>query len=204
MLPKRTALAVLHARFDQVLPVIRKHAEFAFRHVRCPQTRADKIAETIGICWRWFGRLHRRGKNPGSFITTLALRASQAVKAGRRVTRMESKRCVLAERTQHLGRASLHPLPQKSTLVGTVWAEALTDNHITPPPDAAAFRIDWPEWLATLDQRRRQLVEHMALGERTQRLAQLSGLSQARVSQYRREFHDDWERFCEGETAAAR
>ena len=55
-MPEPTALAVLHARFDQILPVFRKHAQFAFRHVRCPKTQADKIVETIGFCWRWFRR----------------------------------------------------------------------------------------------------------------------------------------------------
>ena len=40
------------------------------------------------------------------------------------------------------------------------------------------------------------MVDELALGHRTQDVARTVGLSAGRISQLRREFHDDYERFC--------
>jgi hypothetical protein len=36
--------------------------------------------------------------------------------------------------------------------------EALADNTVTPPPDAAAFRVDFARWLGSLGDRNRRLL----------------------------------------------
>ena len=74
--------------------------------------------------------------------------------------------------------------------------ERLWDNAVTPPPDAAAFRIDFPDWLRTRTDRDRRLIEGLMRDERTLDLASKHGLSPSRVSQLRRQFMEDWERFC--------
>jgi len=43
--------------------------------------------------------------------------------------------------------------------------------------------------------RNKSIAQDMALGHRTRELADAYGLSPGRVSQLRRQFHDDWERF---------
>ncbi len=58
------------------------------------------------------------------------------------------------------------------------------------------FRIDWPAWLATLTARERRLIRAMAQNERTKDLSRQFDLSPARISQIRREFREDWTRFC--------
>src|SRR5437763_1551029 len=63
------------------LPAARAAA--AHRGVGCPDTRADLVAETGALAWRHFARLVDRGKNPERFVTTLDLRSTQAVRAGR-------------------------------------------------------------------------------------------------------------------------
>ena len=60
------------------------------------------------------------------------------------------------------------------------------------------FRIDWPAWLATLTGRDRRMIRVMAKNESTISLSRQFDLSPARISQKRREFHDDWHRFCDG------
>ena len=74
-----------HAKFLAHLPKIRRHARYALRGVGCPDTRADLVAETVALAWKHFDRLVERGKRPETFVTTLALRCSQAVRAGRRL-----------------------------------------------------------------------------------------------------------------------
>jgi hypothetical protein len=39
--------------------------------------------------------------------------------------------------------------------------EALIDNTKTPPDEQAAFRIDFPNWLTSLDQRRGRIAEEL-------------------------------------------
>jgi hypothetical protein len=51
--------------------------------------------------------------------------------------------------------------------------------------------------LRTRTDRDRRLIEALMAGERTMDVAAKHGLSQARVRQLRREYLEDWERFCE-------
>src|SRR5262249_33580612 len=69
--------------FLEHLPRFHAHARYAFRHVRCPDTRADLTAETLAPAWRHFAALALRGRRPDTFVTTLALRCSQPAPAGR-------------------------------------------------------------------------------------------------------------------------
>jgi hypothetical protein len=92
-------------------------------------------------------------------------------------------------------------LPAFSTLAGNPLEEALQDNTQTPPDEQACFRLDFPAWLGRLGTRKRSIAEDMALGHRTQYLSRAYGVSPGRVSQLRREFHHDWQRFCGGPLA---
>jgi hypothetical protein len=76
-----------------------------------------------------------------------------------------------------------------------VFEQRLQHNLQTPVDEQVAFRCDLPAWLLTRTERDRRLIHDMAANERTLPLARKYGLSPARVSQLRREFHDDWERF---------
>ena len=58
------------------------------------------------------------------------------------------------------------------------------------------FRLDFPAWLRTRTQRDRRIINDMMTGQRTLDLSKKYGISPGRVSQVRREFHDDWQRFC--------
>jgi hypothetical protein len=87
-------------------------------------------------------------------------------------------------------------LPDCSSLYGNVFDEALRDNTQTPPDEQCAFRIDFRAWRATCAERDRCILDELMLGERTLDVAARHGLSPARVSQLRREFHDDWALFC--------
>lgn len=53
----------LHARFVTFLPRIEAHANINFRHIRCSAMRADHVAETVALAWKWFLALESRGKD---------------------------------------------------------------------------------------------------------------------------------------------
>ena len=80
--------ADIQASFVRALPRIRAHARYALR--RAPAAdRDDLVAEVLALSWKHFADLSRRGRRPEEFVTTLALRCSQAVRGGRRVTGSE-------------------------------------------------------------------------------------------------------------------
>jgi hypothetical protein len=63
--------------------------------------------------------------------------------------------------------------------------------------EQVAFRIHFPAWLATRDERRRRIIERMTHGDRTLDLADQFGLCPSRVSQLRNEFLLSWNLFQE-------
>jgi hypothetical protein len=188
---------VLHTRFLSILPRIEKHASLYFRHIKCREQKADRVAEVVALAWKWFVRLAERGKDARQFPSRLADYAARAVRSGRRVTGQLKAKDVLSERAQQRHSFVVGKLPDFSTESTNPLAEALADNTKSPVPDQVQFRCDFPAWLTTRTQRDRRLIEHMAMRERTKDLAQKFGMSESRVSQLRGEYHEDWTRFGE-------
>jgi hypothetical protein len=193
--PDTPSVEDLHARFLAILPLIEQHGRIYFRHVKCPDRRADRVAEMVALAWHWYVRLAQRGKDPSQFPTILAAYAARAVHNGRRLCGQERAKDVLSPRAQRLHDFVVETLPDRSTRDGSLVDEALHDNTRTPVPEQACFRIDFPEWLASLGTRNRGIAQELALGYRTRDVAAAHGLSAARVSQLRQELRDDWERF---------
>ena len=90
----------LQARFLQIRDRIETHARIYFRHVKCWFKKADYIAETIALAWKWFRRLAQKGKDATEFASALASYAARAVRVGRRITRQLKAKDVLSEVAQ--------------------------------------------------------------------------------------------------------
>jgi len=192
-------LEQLHARFLTILPRIARHARIYFRQVVCPGKRADLVAETQAIAWRWFIRLAERGKDATTFASVLATFAARAAKSGRRVCGQEKAKDIMSVVAQQRLGFVVGKLPDHSTLSTNPLNEALIDNTRSTIPDQVQFRCDFPSWLGTQSRRHRRLIHEMALGERTKTLARRFKLSEGRISQLRRQFREGWDAFC-GET----
>jgi hypothetical protein len=114
---------------------------------------------------------------------------------------MDRAKDVLSPLAQQRKRFAVSKLPDCSTLDGSPLDEALHDNTRSLPDQQAAFRLDFPRWLATLGTRDRRIAEGLALGYRTQELAAAYRLSAPRISQLRRRLHRSWQQF-QGELPA--
>lgn len=204
----------LHAAFLVILPRIELHAKIYHRDTKCPDQRQDRIAETVALAFRWFVGLARRGKDASQFASALGSYAARAVRCGRRITGQESARDVMSPCAQRRRGFKVERLPHSTAvpheeLYGETdgqrqldeYEERLQDNTVTPPPEQAAFRIDFARWLRSLTPRERRLIRAMARNERTKDLSRQFDLSPGRISQMRRQFHDGWEDFC-GDSAA--
>lgn len=193
--PSIPSLDQLYVTFLTLVPRIELHAAIYFRHVRCSIKKEDCIAEAVALSWKWFLRLVAQGKDPTQFSSALASFAARAVRSGRRLVGMEKLKDVLSPVAQQQRRFSVSPLPQGSGLSGNVFDEALTDNTVSPVPDQVAFRLDFPAWRLSRCERDRRLIDDLVVGERTLDVAQKHGLSPGRISQLRRDFKEDWQRF---------
>jgi hypothetical protein len=194
--PATTRLHALQLSFLSILPRIERHGRVYFRHVRCPDRKADAIAEMVALSWRWFVRLAQRNKDATKFPSTLATFAARAVHSGRRLCGAERAKGALSPVAQRSRGFQVGRLPDFSTLNGNPLSEALQDNTQSPVLDQVAFRFDFSAWLTSLGARDPSIAQDMAQGHRTGELAETYGLSPARVSQLRRKFHCDWHTFC--------
>ena len=57
----------LHAAFLALVPTIKKRARIAFAYYKCANQKAEKVAEAVALAWKWFVRLHERGKDAATF-----------------------------------------------------------------------------------------------------------------------------------------
>jgi DNA-directed RNA polymerase specialized sigma24 family protein len=194
----------LQARFLALVPRIERHARIYFRDVRCAARKADCIAETLALAWRWFLRLVQRGKDVTQFVSTFASLAARAVRSGRRVCGQENGKDVLSPLAQRRGGFEVESLSREGSQYDEILEEALHDNVRTPPPEAAAFRIDFPRWLTSWCLRDQRLIANLIVGERTLDVAGKYRLSPGRVSQLRRQFCSDWTTFCGDDESSLR
>jgi hypothetical protein len=194
--------------FLALLPKLQKHAQIQFRSTACADRRADKIAEVIALAWQWHVRLLERGKDVRQFTMVFIYLVVTAVKSGRRVTGMEKLKDVLSPRAQRrhgfvVDSLSARPMPcqggslQREQKATSSYEERLHDNTVTPPADAAAFRIDFPQFLMTHSCRDRAVAMFLAQDHSAKEAAEEFKISPGRVTQLRKRWHKEWQAFQE-------
>ena len=74
-------------------------------------------------------------------------------------------------------------------------SDALREDTRTPVPQRVAFKLDFVTWRAALTKKRRRMLDTLAAGGKTCKVAEVFGVCPARVSQMRRELADGWYTF---------
>jgi hypothetical protein len=189
------AMSSCRAEFTRALPRIQLHAQIAFRDVPCGQRRDDCVAEVIALSWAWWSQLHRRGKQPATFVAALARYAARAVRSGRRLCGQERASDVLSSTAQRRKGFTVTPLGHDGNLGGPLMEQALRDNTQTLPDAQAAFRLDFAAWLRTQADRHRRIILELMIGERTADVSRRHGTTEGRISQLRRQYREDWHAF---------
>jgi hypothetical protein len=155
-------------------------------------------------------------------LTGLAARASRReiaavlhTRVGRQVGSRNSTTDVLSPLTQRKRGFKVESLPTSSVIAHErlsstpdrlrhdEFEEWLRDNTRSPVPDQAAFRVDFPTFLASLGRRDRTLARFLALGHPSHVAATRFGMSAGRVSQLRRAWRERW-RQAQGEEMDSR
>lgn len=190
-------LARLQAAFVAlVLPRVLEHGGIYFRH-RDPERKEDCIAEMTGLAWKWHVRLAEKGKDATEFIGAIVTFAAKAVNCGRKVAGQEPAKDAMSPRAQKLKGFCVNRLPDFETYSSNPLSDALVDNTVTPPPEQVCFRLDFPAFLKSLSKRDRRVLKDLMKGHGTGEVARKYGMSAARVSQLRAQFHRLWNEFCE-------
>jgi hypothetical protein len=196
-LPKENNADALQHRFMDMLPTIYDQVRFAFRH-ELPERRNELIAEAIANCWVAFVKLVERDLQDVIYATPLAQFAIRQVVSGRKVGGKLNKNDITSEYAQRMKQITVERLTRYNKRK-SMWLEMLVEDRKAGPAETAAARIDFADWLRTLGGRRQRIAETLAKGETTSVAAAKFKVSQGRISQLRRELHDDWERFHGGD-----
>jgi hypothetical protein len=195
----------LHADFLRILPRIERHARIYFRDVPCTAKRQDFIAETVALCWSWYRRLMKKGKDASKFASALSRFAARAVRCGRRLYGQEKAKDVMSSVAQKRHGFTVTSLPVStrtslekiySEVRGQqnrdAWEERLRDNTQTPVPDQASFRLAYPQFVRSLSRRDRRMAHFLSLGNSATQTARKFELTPGRVSQLRQQWCRDW------------
>jgi hypothetical protein len=191
--------------FLDLLPRVRQHATVVFRALPAAE-REEAVGEAVAAAFVAFRRLRARGLDPArDFPNQMAIYAVLQVKDDRHVGSRRSSKDVLSRRAQRQHHFRVESLPLSTRrphedLYGGIhgqrsldaYEERLRDNHRTPPPEAAAFRIDFPEFIASLCRRDQRLAGFLSLGNSARNAAARFGLSPGRVTQLRQGWCRHW------------
>jgi hypothetical protein len=183
-----------HGPFIAMLPRIVAHARIAFRHLK-GEARQDAIQEAIANAMMAFVRLVQLKKMDLAYPTVLAKYAVAQIQDGRRVGNKLNVREVLSSYAQKHKGFKVERLDHFDEEENQ-WAEAVVqDTKTAPVPDIVSFRVDFADWLGSLNRRDRRIAESLALGNRTTDVAKRFKVCAGRVSQLRRELAISWWQF---------
>ena len=180
-------------QFTQMLPMIEQVARGAFRF-HDPDTREELTAEAIGLALLMFAALAGQGRESIAYATPLARYGVARVRDGRRTGSPMNVNDVASAVCRRQRGITIERL-DRCRRDGEGWREIVVEDKTAGPAEIAATRIDFGDWLGLLSSRKREIAETLATGESTGKTARRFGLSDARVSQLRRELMDSWQTF---------
>ncbi len=159
---------------------------------RYPRHRFSPDASAVAVITR-----NARGKLHVAHPGTLATFAVNFVRNGRHVGgHQDAARDAMSPVAQKRHGVTLRSFEQIQPKSHTPdWMAMTTATRNASIPDAAAFRIDFSDWLGALRPRDRRIIRYFVRGDRTSEVAKRMGVSAARVSQLRREYEEAWRRF---------
>jgi hypothetical protein len=184
-----------------MLPTIERYARTAFRHLK-GDSRDESAQEAVCNACRAYARLVEQDRADAATARSLARYAVAQVRAGRQVGQPMNVRDVTSVCCQRRNQLQVQLLCAWDDRQGE-WQEILVEDRSVTPADLAASRIDYRAFLATLCCRDRRIAEKLATGESGGRVAELFGLSAARISQLRLELKRAWEEFHASKTLVA-
>jgi hypothetical protein len=194
-------LASAHRQFEAALPILQDNFRYLLR--RRWRDRDDLLAEAVACAWKAWRGLVAKGRDPVAVgVSGIAAFAVRHTLKGRRIGNRHGgrhKMDVHHPRAQKIGGyevVSYDTGRSSGTESGkSAWKDWVATDRHTGPADAAAFRVDFSAWLASLPGRRRMTAELLAEGHGTRDVADQVGVSPPAVSQARGWLEESWRDF---------
>ena len=202
------ALASAHQQFESALPTLKKNFRYLLRHRW--RDRDDLRAEAEACAWKaWVGLL-AKGRDPIAVgLTGIAAYAARHTLKGRRIGNTNGGRHKMSvdhRRAKQLGGykvVSYDTGPAERNDFGPAsWRDWVATDRRMGPADAAVFRLDFSNWLASLPERRRLTALLLSEGRGTMEVAGLVGVTPAAVSQARSYLERSWRQHVQEPAAA--
>jgi len=184
---------------ERMFPVIVRVARQAFRD-RDPEAKEEAVAEVVAAAFIMFVALVHDGRESLAYATVLGTYGVRRVRIGRPAATPQNVRDVSSMFCQLQKGIKVERLDGYDRQEGA-WREILVEDKRATPAAVTASRIDVSNWLATMSDRDQEIAQSLAVGERTKDVASQFGVSQARISQKRREYMKSWQQF-QGEDVA--
>ena len=182
-----------HQGFLNLLPAIQRHASIAFRDLNADACE-EAVTEVIANAMVAYRRLVELGKADIAFASPLARFAVAQVRSGREVGGQLNCKDALSRYAAIKNGVTVERLDRYDQ-EEQAWQEIVVEDRHAGPADIAATRIDFGDWLQTLNGRQRKVAGLLATGESTKKTARTFRLTAGRVSQLRRELKDSWDLF---------
>jgi hypothetical protein len=180
--------------FLAVLPAVKTHAKFEFRHLPAVH-REEAVAEAIAAAVVSYQRLAVQGRLHVAHPSSLAKFAVKAVRNGRRVGGNQAVNDLTSPIAHRRHGIQYVTGPTSPADNRDDWLSAVIADKKAAVPDLVAIKMDFGSWLKTLAHRDRRIIAALASRERTHVVAERFGLSEGRVSQLRRKFEELWRVF---------
>ena len=178
-------------QFLEMLPKIRRRAQFAFRCTPSDD-KEELVQEAVANAYVAFVRLVDQGRANAAFATPLADYAIRRVLAARLVGSGLSTGDVLSRAARFGSGIVVESLDTFDDMQGD-WRAALVEDRRAGPAEIAAARIDLAAWFRSLSRRNRRIAKSLATGESTCGVARQFNLSSGRISQLRGELEASWQ-----------
>jgi hypothetical protein len=175
-------LAAVRESFTEQLPTMERMARRHFLHLN-PEARQEAVTNTLALAWMFLYRLFRQGRaHEPEILRSCVWYAVRQTKVGRTPQGCPKAKDALAPRW--VGPTRLPNVDPDQFI-----------SRNTPIPAAVSFRVDVPEFMATLKVRQRQMAVDLASGMTTSEAAKKYNLSAGRISQFRKEFKAKFDEF---------
>jgi DNA-directed RNA polymerase specialized sigma24 family protein len=170
--------------FVRMLPALERRGVSFFGSLD-PEARDEALQNTRALAWKYWSLLARQGRAGDAWLLKSVWRyAMKQTRAGRTITRGSGQR----------GKSRLDVYDRDDVIVEhPLFFNCLSDA--TPVPDAAAFRIDIPAFLARLTPRQRAVALDLGSGMTTLETARKHGVTPGAISQFRTRFKMMLDRF---------
>jgi len=183
--------------FLSMLPAVETHARIRFR--RWPaQRREEAIAETIAAACLYYQQAivsgRRENVRPGPLSDFAVRHAAEGRHVGGSLDRSTDALSPRAQRRHGFQATRISTLVEHGE-----WEQLAVASRRYPVPDAAAFRIDFPDWLSRQSRRDRRIIQAFLVRTSATEVARQFGLTDGRISQLRSGFAKSWRSFI-GET----